>query len=293
MDPSESVTALPRDRSRWPTAPTPQHVPYGMPLDAGALLGRMYNIWIGDAPRQVGIIALPYAVLVALGVVAVVVAVVARVAEMGDPSIGVIVAAGGVGLAACVVSFALFVAAQAGAMLALEEAARGERRHLSVFGAIAAGWPAFWNLLGTYCLTGLGALVLCAPGAILVSVGAAMEDQIAVAVAGGALLFVGVCACLYGVFRLAVMVPSAVIEELGPVQAMQRSIVLTRGKVGSVFVASLLFGAVMMGINFATMLVGMIPLLGALVQLGVSIVLGSLQSAFAFSLYAALKDTEE
>jgi hypothetical protein len=71
---------------------------------------------------------------------------------------------------------------------------------------------------------------------------------------------------------------------------LRRGYELTRGSVTDVFLCMLVLGAVLMGINIATSIVGIIPLVGALVQLAAGVVIGAFQQVYIFLVYAALRD---
>jgi hypothetical protein len=86
--------------------------------------------------------------------------------------------------------------------------------------------------------------------------------------------------------------PALVLEQVAPFRACSRSIELTRGNLRDTFLACFCFFGVLGVINVATTAVGMSPLLDAIVQLVVGVVLASLQAVFVACLYAALRDRE-
>ena len=91
--------------------------------------------------------------------------------------------------------------------------------------------------------------------------------------------------------RLMPMLPLIVVEELAVGAALSRAWQLTAGRAVDVFMANLVFGVALMGIYMAVGIISIIPLLGLLIQLAANVILGSLQSVYAFTLYAGLVST--
>ncbi len=73
---------------------------------------------------------------------------------------------------------------------------------------------------------------------------------------------------------------------------MITALAMTRGNVLDIFVAGLVLSAVLFGVSFATTVLSLIPIFGAMIQFVFGIVTASIQAVFMFLLYAGLRDRE-
>ncbi len=292
MQPVEPVQPVVGDHLAWPTRRQARQAPYGVSLRATELLSQSWNALKDDMGRLVGITALPYAFMV----VAMIGLVVAGIAMNFDidhldesgPLMGLVIGGGG---GFVISAWLMMIAAQAGTFLVAEERLRGESRSVGTVGALMQGLGFLGRLCGAYMLMGLVAMVVFSPTMILAGAAVATEN---VAFGVGAAMFAipSFLVLWYGSLRVMAAGPAIVAEDLGVIDAIKRSIALTEGKVTDVFVAFLVFGAVMFGVNMMVSIIGIIPLVGVLVQLGFSVAMGAFQSVFMFYVYAALKDAE-
>ena len=198
---------------------------------------------------------------------------------------------GGVGLGLLALCGLLFLVAQAGTLLLLEERARNEPRTLRVMAALGAGLPLLWRTLGVMLATCAVITALCLP-LVAVGVAAAMAESVMTVVAvvvGG----VTIPVCLAASTRLLAAAPVAVLEDRGVVDSLKRSIEMTNGNVGPTLGALVLVVFAMMGVGLASSIVGIVPVLGQLVSIAVSMATAPLWTCFAFVAYAALKDREQ
>lgn len=291
-EPSQSVQPILGDHRAWPSRPSTTHIPYGLSLNAGELLTRTWSVWQADALRLTGITAIPYVLMAVVGAVAGSLAVASGIdiehLEDSGPVIGLAIG-GGVGL--CISIVLSFIAAQAGTFLVVEERLRGEARGISVVGAILSGLSALLPMMGAWLVVGAVVCVALVPAAML-GIAAVSMDSWALGGAAALLLFPVGIAGFVASLRLFAIGPVVVTEDVGPIASIRRSLELTRGKLGDVFVAFLVFGAVMFAVNLVTGILGLIPIVGMLVQLAVGIVVGSLQSVYVYLVYGALRDQQ-
>ena len=291
-EPSQSVQPIIGDHRAWPARTEARHAPYGVSLNAGELLTRAWTAWRDDAGRLIGITAIPYALMMGVVVMGVIGVVASGfdIDHLDDsgPFIGLAIG-GGLGLFISIML--LFVAAAAGTFLVVEERLRGESKGLTAVGAILAGLSSLGRLMVSYAVIGGGMTVLLAP-VMALGFYAITAESFAIGGAAIALLFpVGIAAFIASM-RLFAVGPIVVIEDVGAFEGIRRSWAMTRGNFGDIFVAFLVFGAIMIGINMATSILGIIPIVGALVQLAAGVVIGSLQSVYIFLVYAALRDKQ-
>jgi hypothetical protein len=292
MQPIQPVQPVVGDHRSWPAGPAKPHVPFDVPLHPSELLSRTFDLWRDDAFRLTSLTALPYAfvtvVAVAVAVGAVAIESVSRQVDMSTPAMAALVGLGG-GL--CLTAALMFLAASAGTFLIVEEKLRRESNASGAMGALLSGMPHLLRLGVAYlmvCLT-VGAPLL---PAIIGTVAAVSVQTVTFAMSAIGLWVVGGVLATFLAVRLAAVGPALVLEQVGPFRAFARSIELTRGNFRDAFLACFCFFSVLGFINMATTVVGMIPLLGAIVQLVVGVVLASLQSVFVALLYAALRDRE-
>jgi hypothetical protein len=289
--PASSIQPVVGDHRAWPTGRR-TFSPYGVSLRAGELLSQTWQVWRDDAARLTGITALPYGFVFLAAIGLVVAGVVMgfdpdRLEESG-PFMGLVIGGGG-GLV--ISATLLLVAAAAGTFHAVEERLRGEPRADGVIGMLLLGIGSVGRLMGAYIFVGMVMVALAMP-AITVS-GLAIASESWGLGLGAMLLWMPTCiAWIYASLRLLVAGPAIVVEDLGVIDGIKRSLAMTRGNVVDIFVAGLVLWAVLFAVNMATSVISLIPILGAMFQLAISIVLGSIQAVFMFLLYAALRDRE-
>jgi len=289
--PASSVQPVVGDPRAWPTGER-TFSPYGVSLRAGDLLQQTWQMWRDDAPRLLGITALPYGFMLVAAIGLVVAGAMMGFdpdhLENSGPFIGLVLGGGG-GL--LISAMLLLVAAAAGTFQAVEERLRGEHRADGVVGMLLLGVGSLGRLMGAYVVVGLAISVIAMP-ALAATAGAVAAESVPFGVLAFFLWMPTVIAWIYASLRLIAVGPAIVAEDVGVMAGVRRSLELTRGNVGDVFVASLVLGAVLLGVNMAMTVLGFIPLFGALVQFVSGIVIASVQSVFMFLLYAALRDRE-
>ncbi len=293
MLPSQPVQSVVGDPRAWPQAPTLPDTPYGVPLQASELLRRTFEVWRDDAVRLGLLTALPYAFVVvaaAAGVVGYGVADAhlfnsSLLQSFGPLQAALVGVLGGL----FITSALFFVAAYAGGFLVVDERLRGESRSSGPLGALLAGLPHLGRLLVAYVVVGVAMAMCMVPAAACTAVAVPAESW-PLGLGAAALAFLGVAGVCFVGLRLVAAGPALVAENLGPFAALQRSLDLTRGRVGDIFVACDVFFVVLFGLNAATTVLTILPLLGVLVQVLVGVALASLQTVFLFVLYAALRD---
>jgi hypothetical protein len=287
--PVSPVQPVVGDHRAWPTG-RQSFSPYGVSLQAGDLLQQTLQMWRDDALRLLGITALPYGfmLLAMIGLVAAGFAIGFDPDHLEDsgPFMGLVIGGGG-GL--LISAALLLVAAAAGTFQAVEERLRGEHRADGVVGMLLLGIGSLGRLMWAYVAVGLAMSCIAMP-ALALSFGAFATESVGLGVVAFLTWMPTVIACIYASLRLIAVGPAIVAEDLGVMAGIRRSLELTSGNVGDVFVASLAFGAVLLGVNMAMTVLGLIPLFGLFVQFGSGIVLGSAQSVFMFLVYAALRD---
>ena len=291
MQPNQPISSLGGKPSSWPSR-EPTYHPFGVQFEAGQLLTRTFSLWSKDIGRLIGINALPIALILVLGALGVGAAFavygVAVLNAFDDSAMWIPLAIGGMGFG--IVSWLLYVAGQVGSFVAVEEVIRGEPPRIGAFGAITAGLSSMPALLGVYAVFAVITAVILVPVTGL-TVAAIASESIGLGI--GAFVVAmpsSVVICYVGLRLLTIAPVAAVVEELGPIAALRRSLELTKGNAIDLFVAALVFGVTLMGINICLSILGIIPIVGAFVQLASIVVLGSLQAVWATLAYAGLRD---
>ncbi len=119
MLPNLPVSPVATDRATWPTRVEAKRLPYGVPLALGELITRTFQVWSADVVRLVGISAVPYLLMIAVGAIGGVAVDITdvdfdRLLSLDDGLAPVAMLAVGGGLGFVVLVGALFVASQAG-----------------------------------------------------------------------------------------------------------------------------------------------------------------------------------
>jgi hypothetical protein len=294
VEPAQSVAPLAHENWR---GSTPHALPpYGIDLDAKAIFNRTFKSWSEDARRLIATNAAPYiALFVAMAVVGAGLFLVAGSSMFEGafwltPSPALLVS-GGVGLGLLGACLLLFLAAQAGTFLLLEERARKEPQQLGVMAALGAGLPLLWRMLGVMLATGALLGAVCLP-LLAAGTAAAFTESVALTLAAVVIGIATIPLCIAVSVRVLVAAPVAVLEDRTAIDSIRRSVELTRGNVGPTLGALVLVVLAMVGVAFASSIVGIVPVLGQLVSLAVSVATAPLWTCFAFVAYAALKDQE-
>lgn len=267
--------------------PLPPPGPYNIRFGVSEPLTETFRLWGNDLGRLSLMTLLPYAALIPFGV-GLVVWFAVSVGFEGEPSttqIGMMVALGG---ALGLVALILMLASTAGAMLLADDKERNGGS------AVLGVWPAFlgglarsgWLVLANLLFAVVGLALWVVPFGIPLALLIDTENPL---FALGFIPALGTFALgVWLLTRLMPILPLIVVEELSLGAAVSRSWELTRGRASTVFLANLVFGVALMGLYMAVGIVSIIPLLGMLVQLAANIILGSLQSVYAFVVYAGL-----
>jgi hypothetical protein len=211
----------------------------------------------------------------------------------GSESPGTAMMAALVGLATIAIVFLaiLYTAATAGMFAVVDEAERTGAGGLSVWQSFLLGLSKTGKLLAVVIIT--GALCTVAFSAFFGPLAAAAITSTSVFALGAIPGFALFVACLYGMLRLAPLWVVTVVEDVSIVGAFARAFALTRGRVGTIFVAFLLYFVVMMAVSMGGSILGLIPIIGILINLVVSLGTMTLGAAWQFSLYAGLVSEDQ
>lgn len=297
-EPASSAQPIVGDHRAWPSneKTSRSFTPYGVSLQPGELLTQAWQVWRSDAWRFVGVTALPYAVAVAAAVVLLVSMAVAvgDIANLHDlalsgPLFGLIVGGGG-GL--LITASLLIIAATAGTYHATDECLRQEKRTDGVVGTLLLGLSSLVRLVGLYVVSSITVVVLVAPavGALMWAISTESWAVGGLGVALGVASLVAVVVLGMRFFLLAG--PVIVAEDVGVVAALRRSAELSRGRVVDLFLGCLVMGAVVFALNTVSSVLVILPIVGLVGQLAITIVTSSLQGVFLFLLYAGARDLE-
>jgi hypothetical protein len=297
-EPASSAQPIVGDHHAWPSTHrgSQPFTPYGVSLQPGELLTQTWRVWRSDAWRFVGVTALPYGVAIVAAVVlfaamAVVVGDITNLDNlaMSGPLLGLIVGGGG-GL--LITASLLIIAATAGTYHAAEECLRQEKRTDGVLGTLLVGLSSLVRLVGLYLVSSVTVVLLVMPAVFMITWAVSGESW---ALGGvGVLLGFGalVASVVLGMRFFLLAGPVIVAEDVGIVAALRRSAELSRGRVVDLFLACLVMGAVAFGINMVSSALVLLPVVGVLGQLAVTVALASLQGVFLFLLYAGARDLE-
>ncbi|OGQ10367.1 MAG: hypothetical protein A2138_26685 [Deltaproteobacteria bacterium RBG_16_71_12] len=269
--------------------PMPPPGPYNIRFGVSEPLTETFRLWGNDLGRLVLMTLIPYAFLLPFGVGFGIWAAISM-ADGGEPSTAQLVVLGAVGFALAVVAGILMLASSAGTMLLAEDKERTGGTGLGVWQAFLAGlsrsgWLILANLIYVAIIVALWGVPVAVPIALLVSTEQPLWALGFVPALGTFVLGIWLLT------RLMPMLPLIVVEELSVGVAASRAWQLTAGRAVDVFMANLVFGVALMGIYMAVGIISIIPLLGLLIQLAANVILGSLQSVYAFTLYAGLVST--
>lgn len=289
MEPQLPVSPLAGDRLAMPSPRTNALPAYGVPLNPGELLSRAFDLWKAKLGALSALSGIPYLAMVACAVVVGVGVVFAGVDEHSP--VPVLIGVGVAGFVALMLTMVAMCAGQAGSVVLLEDQVRNDGRVAGVVEAFGLGFSSVGRFILAYLAFAAISMVLFAP--VMGAIGLAAAEMFIPAALLGVLALPAFAVFFYLMLRISAFVPALVIEDLGPIAALRRSAALTRGNVVDVFIAYLVLGGCMMGVNLVTSFLGIIPIIGLIFQLVVSVLMMSYQATFMFLVYAALRDREQ
>lgn len=286
--PSQPISPLADSPHAWPRAEAPA-TRYDVPLTVGGLLDRTFRFFGADVGRQGLLWGVPYAGLI-VGVIAFAVAGFAMGIDTAETSTQV-----GFGLAAlvaCGVLMGVGFGVMAGSYVGYDEVAAGEPKR-SVGALIAAGWPVWFRVLGVGVVLACAVMLFVGPAfAMFAAVGAEAMDPGLGFAGGAALLLPGVVGSLFFWVRLSPASVIAAVEDKGALAALASAWTMTRGHGWTLLGATVVWALLVMAVSMPLQIVGMIPVLGWIVQIIAGVLQMVANSAFAFAVYAALKDRQ-
>jgi hypothetical protein len=267
--------------------------PYNISFGATEALSVAFRNWSRDWGRLVGLAAIPLLfslpLLIGFGVWAFVAM---KPAGGGDPSVGSMIAMGGLGFVAFCVMMVGYIASLAGIVINVDERERTGGMTLSVWESFLAGLSKAPRLIvvglviGVIALVGFGPLFGAGTYALIAVADGNSEPAIA-----GLLGIVGIILFPFATYlslRLMPVWTIAVVEDCAIGEVFSRAFALTKGHALTLFGALLLLMLVMFGIGMAGGILGLIPLLGLLVQIAVNLFTASLQPVWGHAIYAGL-----
>jgi len=257
---------------------------YGIPFTVGDVIGATFRLWAQALGPLLVINLLPVLVGVLGGIA---LGVTSEIGEGGfdfeqpgsQLSPGLMI---GGGLLFLIVLLVLALPALAGSYLILHDEARGLQRR-GALQAFGEGFHFFWSIFGSSLLIGLAVIAVFLP----VVLGAVIHLGVAILLGLGSL-----CAATYLGIRWAVVAQAITLEDCGAVDGLTRSSDLVTGRWWPVFGISLLFGLISFGVELVSSGFGLIPGLGVVFELAISVFAAALGSSFGFCLYAGLVHDE-
>jgi hypothetical protein len=286
--PSQPISPLADSPHAWPhaEAPAPR---YDVPLTVGGILDRTFRFFGADVGRQGLLWALPYGGLVAglilfIGV--------GFALGIDTASTTTQVGFGLAALVACGVLMGVTFGVMAGSYVGYDEVATGEGKR-PLGSLIAAGWPLWPRVLGVGVVLGAATAVFVAPGmGMFAASGAELVAPEVGLAAGFLLLMPGLLGALFMWVRLSPASVIAAVEEKGTVASLAQAWSMTRGHGRTLLGITIVWGLLLAAVSMPFQIIGMIPVLGWIVQLIGGVLQMAANSAFAFAVYAALKDQE-
>lgn len=232
------------------------------PLSLGELLDRCFTLYRRHFFLFVGIVGLPYLVMLAIQLVQIFVffpsnpfgagPTVPGQSPFGTPSAGAIVSLVLFYLAMIIAAVITYLLAQGGTVFAVSELYLG--RPATIRGSFRKMRGKMLSLLGLVILNGLiiggCAFAAAVPLLILISLSATL----AAGAGPGAAVIIGISVFVFFILiiavvfylacRLLVAIPAALLEDAGPVTALQRSFALTKKNAGRAFMVLLISVAI-------------------------------------------------
>jgi hypothetical protein len=269
-----------------PAPPPPVQVSggtqYGIPIGASDVIRSGFTLWGSILGRLVLVSLIPFIPVFITGLVA----------AVAVPSLIVFGRAAGPAEGTVVVFMVIFLilligvavvssAAQAGMTLLLHDQARHQMLRRGSWQAFVEGVRYVPRIAGAVCLIFLAVVVTAGIVALVARV-----SPIAAVVLG----MVTIVLYLYFLVRWINVVPAIVLDKKSVIDAFSYSARLTEGYGWTVFGGLVLFGLITVGIGLGSVIIGLIPILGGLINLGINILLSPLGVAVTFAIYAGLKD---
>lgn len=259
--PVHQTTALPPPGAQWA-----QPAPVGIPtLTAGTLLTRTLEVWWHNLGKLVLLSLVMFAPILVVMVALFGAAFAMGVMDGSQADPARLLPAFGAGLVAMVLVVLPLAMIMLGGInygvirwLAGQEAGVGDMLRQGarrVWGLVLAGLLVVLAILGGY-------LLLIVPG-----------------------IMIAVATC--------VALPAATVERVGAVDAFKRSLELTRGYRWPIFAAFLLLGLLNVAFSVVGMIFNLIPFLGALVSLGLSLVTATMPYVMPAVAYHDLRVAKE
>lgn len=272
----------------YQAAPLPAG-PYDVVLGPSEILSATFRMWARDWGRLALLAAIPLAFMVPFVGAGVALAMAIGTDFVNSPA----ALAGGIG--GGIVFLAVITLASLatyGAMIALvDEKERTGNNAISTGQALLLGLSKAGRLL-VGCLA-TGGVMTVGFGAVFGPLLAAevLEQPIAstLALPGIAVAIAG----LWLMLRLSPLWTILVVEDLAIGASFRRAFELTRNQAGTIFVCGLLFGLVSIGLSLAAGVLGLVPLLGLVVQLVANLAMSSLGAVFQLALYAGLVNEQQ
>jgi hypothetical protein len=275
-----SAGALGDRRYETPPAPVAQ---YDIALGATASLAATFKLWSENLARLSVLGFVPYALLIPLAGAGALAAM-APSDTFGNldgfDGMWPLLVAGGVAVGAL---FMVLAFASMGACVhVVDEKTQGV--DVPVITALLASLKHVGWLFVAYLVLGVLMTAAVAVPAVPLIWGMS-EDSYAIAS-----LALPLCAVTAGLFvmcaRLLPTLPIIVVEDRDAFTALSRAWRLTSGRTTTVVCAALLFGLAYFGVSMAVAMIGIVPIVGALVQMAANAVLVPLCYVFAFVVYA-------
>lgn len=257
---------------------------YDIALGGADSLNAAFALWTGNLKRLAALGFLPYALLIPLAAGGALLAFMPDVLANFDSGHGddwwAMAIAGGVAFGAL---FMVLTFASVGACIHLvNEKTQGV--DVTAGAALLSSLKHVGWLLVAYLALALCATVgVAAPMAPIIW--AISEESWSIASMAPPLLVV-TAAVVVLCARLLPALAVIVVEDTDAFTAIGRAWRLTRGRTTKVVGAALLFGLAYTGISMAVAMIGIVPIVGALVQMGVNAILVPLCYVFAFAVYA-------
>jgi hypothetical protein len=148
-----------------------------------------------------------------------------------------------------------------------------------------------FRLIGAYAAVGLLMTLAAAPAVGIMAWATSTNTWVLYPV--GWIAGVAACAaCVVIGIRFCLVGPAIVAEDIGVVAGLNRALALSRGRSLDFFLACLVMGVVTFGLNAVSSVMIVVPFVGLIGQLVVTVTVSSLQSVFFFLLYAGARDLE-
>lgn len=271
---------------RYEAGPAPVGT-YDIKLGAGDAIGATFKLWSENLARLAALGFVPYLLLIPFVAVAGFLMFTPGLAGAFDAldlddwdTTWPLWAAAGVGVGGLFMVVSL--ASTAACIHLVDEKTQGVS--VTVWGALLASLRHVgWMLVATVFLGALWMVGLAAP-IVPLSLAIAEESWTIASLTLPALFVTAAVFVL--VARLLPLLPVIIVEDASFFTALGRAWSLTSGRTGRVVGAALAFGVAYFGVSMAVGMVGIIPFVGAILQMGANAMLMPLAYVFTFVVYA-------